>query len=58
MRFREAINQREVNGIRFQDYINYTIGKDFPAHELDYAFQTGQLKEISRIELDDVVVKK
>jgi hypothetical protein len=58
VRFREAINQREVNGIRFQDYVNYTIGKDFPAHELDYAFQTGQLKEISRIVLDDVVVKK
>jgi hypothetical protein len=58
VRFREAINQREVNGVRFQDYINYTIDKDFPAHELDYAFQTGQLKEISRIVLDDVVVKK
>lgn len=58
VRFREAINPREISGIRFQDYINYTIGKDFPAHELDYAFQTGQLEAISRIELDDVVVKK
>uniref|UniRef100_UPI004047410F DUF6503 family protein n=1 Tax=Roseivirga sp. TaxID=1964215 RepID=UPI004047410F len=58
VRFREAINPREINGIRFQDYVNYTIAKDFPAHELDYAFQTGQLKEISRIELKDVVVMK
>lgn len=58
VRFREAYNQREVNGVRFQDYINYTIEKDFPAHELDYAFQTGQLKEISRIELGEIQVKK
>jgi hypothetical protein len=58
VRFREAYNQREVNGIRFQDYVNYTLDKDFPAHELDYAFQTGQLKEISRIELENVSVVK
>jgi Family of unknown function (DUF6503) len=59
VRFREAYNQREVNGVRFQDYINYTIDEDYPAQELDYAFQTGLLREISRIDLDDIeVVRK
>lgn len=56
VRFREAYNQREVNGVRFQDYINYTIDEDYPAQELDYAFQTGLLREISRIDLDDIEV--
>lgn len=56
VRFREAYNQREVNGIRFQDYINYTIDEDYPAQELDYAFQTGLLREVSRIDLDDIEV--
>lgn len=58
VRFREAYNQREVNGIIFQDYINYTIDSDFPAHELDYAFETGQLREVSKIDLKNVTVKK
>lgn len=57
VRFREAYNQREVEGIRFQDYVNYTIDKDFPAQELDYAFTTDQLQEVSRIELENVEVK-
>lgn len=58
VRFREAYNQREVNGILFQDYVNYTIDNDFPAHELDYAFQTNQLREISRIELENIQVNR
>ncbi len=56
VRFREAYNQREVNGVRFQDYINYTIDTDFPAHELDLAFINGDLREISRIDLEDIEV--
>ena len=56
VRFREAYNSREIEGIRFQDYKNYTIYKDFPAQELDYAFETDQLKLISNIELENVRV--
>lgn len=56
VRFREAYNQRDINGIRFQDYRNYTIDKDFPAQELDYAFQTDQLKLLSEIKLENVKV--
>ncbi|WP_323756998.1 DUF6503 family protein [Roseivirga sp.] len=58
VRFREAYNQREVNGVLFQDYINYTIDSDFPAHELDYAFQTNQLREVSRIDLENIQVTR
>ncbi len=56
VRFREAYNQREVKGIRFQDYRNYTIDKDFPAQELDYAFETKQLRLLSEITLENVRV--
>ncbi len=56
VRFREAYNPREVNGIRFQDYKNYTISKDFPAQELDYAFETDQLRLISDIKLENIKV--
>lgn len=56
VRFREAYNQRDVKGIRFQDYRNYTIDKDFPAQELDYAFQTDQLKLLSEIRLENIKV--
>ena len=57
VRFRKAYNQREVNGIRFQDYVNYTIDRDFPAHELDFAFESGQLRELSRVDLEDIQVR-
>ncbi|OEK04267.1 DUF6503 family protein [Roseivirga misakiensis] len=57
VRFREAYNAREIEGIRFQDYMNYSIDKDFPAQELDYAFETEQLKLLSKIELENVKVR-
>ena len=56
VRFREAYNKREINGILFQDYINYTIDKDFPVQELDYAYQTGQLVYVSDIKLENIKV--
>ncbi len=56
-RFREAINIREVNGVRFADYINYEPEERFPElSELDNLFTEGKLKELSRIELKDVAV--
>ncbi|MHA7101566.1 DUF6503 family protein [Roseivirga pacifica] len=57
VRFREAVDIQEVQGIRFQDYLNYTIDTDFPAQELDYAYQTGKLKLISEIRLENIQVK-
>ena len=56
-RFRQAINPRIVNGVRFVDYINYEPETTFPPLEdLDSLFQAGKLKELSRIILEDVQV--
>lgn len=57
VRFREAYNAREIEGIRFQDYKNYTIDEDYPAQELDYAFVTNQLKLVSDIKIENVKVQ-
>lgn len=57
-RFREAYNTRGVNGIRFADYINYesTI-KDFELEDYNELFEEGKVKEISRIQLENVEVE-
>jgi len=56
VRFREATNIQSVGGIRFQDYKNYTINEDYPAHELDYAFEKGKLELVSEINLENIKV--
>ncbi|MFD3002477.1 DUF6503 family protein [Pontibacter toksunensis] len=55
-RFREATNVREVSGVRFQDYINYTSKEDFPLENYDRAFEAGKLEKVSDINLEDVKV--
>ena len=57
-RFRQAVNVRTIQGIRFQDYINYqpTDGT-MDVAILDQLFEKGQLKELSRIETANVVVR-
>ena len=57
-RFRKAYNARVVNGIRFVDYINYkpTLAK-MELSEFDEAFNRGELKELSRIELENINVE-
>lgn len=55
MRFREAYNPRTIGGIRWQDYINYQPPTlDVPLEALDSLFEQGQLKELSRIELENI----
>jgi len=56
VRFREATDVQIVEGIRFQNYNNYTIEEDYPAHELDYAFEQDRLRLISEINLENVQV--
>ena len=56
VRFREVSKVQTVEGIRFQDYNNYTIDQDYPAHELDYAFESGKLELVSKIELEQIKV--
>lgn len=57
VRFREAINQRRVGGLLVQDYINYKPTTDAEVSELASLLETGGLKELSRIENENVVVR-
>ena len=54
VRFRSAYNPRTVDGIRFQDYVNYEAPIGTPLKELPALYETGQLKELSRIETGNV----
>ena len=57
MRFREAYNERYVNGIRFVDYNNYkTEDALTKLFDLGKAFENNQLKLLSKIELKNVNV--
>lgn len=58
MRFREAYNERTINGIRFVDYKNYKpIDKGVKLHDLDTAFEASNLELLSNIELENVKVE-
>lgn len=54
VRFREAYNSRRINGIIFQDYINYKHDKNTPVESLDDVLVAGELMELSRIELENI----
>lgn len=58
-RFREAINSRDISGIRFLDYINYrTDSMQVPLEQYDRLFKAGHMEELSRVELENVRVVK
>ncbi|MEO9893012.1 DUF6503 family protein [Aurantibacter sp.] len=59
MRFREAFNERYVNGIRFVDYKNYKT-KDLNTSilKIDSLFEAGSLELLSKIELEDIKVNR
>ena len=58
LRFREAYNERYVNGIRFVDYVNYKAKPDkTDVYDLDMLFQENKLEELSRIELEEINVQ-
>lgn len=54
VRFREAYNPRSVGGILFQDYVNYKAEVGTPLIELTKLWEKGQLKELSRIDTEEV----
>lgn len=56
IRFREAYNERYVNGIRFVDYHNYMAEEGSDLLKLDSLFRAGSLKWLSDIELEDIRV--
>ena len=53
-RFRSFYNRRNVGGIIFQDYINWGAHKDTPLAELAVLFEKGTLKQLSKIETENV----
>jgi len=58
-RFREAVNSKIINGIRFSDYINYgTEGPGYNIENYDKDFEKGTLKKISEININNISVEK
>lgn len=55
VRFRSAYNSRNVDGIIFQDYVNYKAEVGTPLVDLPRLFEQGKLKELSRIETENVL---
>lgn len=59
IRFREAINPRQVEGMRFVDYVNYKPAMaETNLANIDQAFNEGKLVELSRIINENVTVEK
>jgi len=58
VRFRSAYNTRVVNGIVFQDYINYKAEVGTPLKDLPSLFEVGELKELSKIETKNIIKLK
>ncbi len=55
-RFREAFNERIINGIRFVDYNNYKAAANISVYELEALFKTKELELLSTISLEDIEV--
>lgn len=59
IRFREAVNVREVGGVTFADYINYAGQHgDTDVSGLTEKFINGELKKLSEINLENIVVSR
>lgn len=56
MRFRSFTNRRTIEGIIFQDYLNFGPPEGAELNELDVLFSNDQLNQVSVIELEDVTV--
>ena len=56
MRFREAYNERFVEGIRFVDYSNYKPIDTASVYNLDQLYAANKLELLSQIELEDIRV--
>jgi len=55
VRFRSAYNSRKKGGIIFQDYVNYKAEVGTPLSDLPKLFEQGKLKELSRIETENII---
>ncbi|WP_430410662.1 DUF6503 family protein [Kordia sp.] len=55
VRFRSAYNTRVVDGITFQDYINYKASVGTALKELPALYEKNELKELSKIETQNII---
>jgi hypothetical protein len=55
VRFRAAFNPRAINGVTFQDYVNYEAPVKTPLQDLSKLYELGKLKELSQILTEKVV---
>jgi hypothetical protein len=55
VRFRRAYNVRNIDGIIFQDYVNYKAKKDVVLRDLPTLFEDGKLKELSKIKTEHII---
>lgn len=55
VRFRAAFNPRVINGVTFQDYVNYEAPVKTPLKNLAALYEQGKLKEASKILTENVV---
>ena len=58
MRFREAYNERYIGNIRFVDHINYKPSPGLSLENIDDAYMSGALEELSKIELKQIKVNQ
>lgn len=56
MRFREAYNERFIEGIRFVDYSNYKPVEEVSIYDIDKLYAENRLELLSRIELQEIQV--
>jgi len=54
VRFRTAYNTRKVNGIVFQDYVNYKAEVGTPLSDLPNLWEQNELKELSKIVTEQI----
>lgn len=55
VRFRSGYNRRVIDGITFQDYINYKASPDTALKDLPKLYEAGELKELSKIETENII---
>lgn len=58
VRFRAGYNPRIIEGIYFQDYVNYKADVGTPLENLPNLYDLGQLEKLSLIETDSVISLK
>lgn len=59
-RFRDAVNIRRVNGVRFADYLNYTARTDTlgtAVEHYDQLFEKNALEKVSEVRIDNIEVE-